>query len=106
MSDLLVLAAHNEPRALMVHDTISEIYTQQFLSVYLFKLCGPTSDLWAHNALQAETSLHTWSTVTFENGPLNQNASKQKLQKNNRHICVSCISSLASAAQITFETYN
>jgi hypothetical protein len=41
--------------------------------------------------------------------PLNQNVGKQRkkeLQKNYRNICVTCISSPANRAKITFEMYN
>jgi hypothetical protein len=61
---------------------------------------------WLTTTSKHKQVCHTWSTVTFEHRPLNQNARKQKLQKNNRNICVTRVFNLASATQITFETYN
>jgi hypothetical protein len=77
------------------------IHSRVPVSIF-FKLCRPVSEIVAQYGLQAQISL-TY-LITFECRPLNQNASK----KNNgkiTEISVTHISSLASVAQFTFETY-
>ena len=71
-----------------VHAHPSCTRTVQFC-IFL-KLYSPMSDLLAHYDRQTQV-WHFWSTVAFEHWPLNQNSSKQKLQKNNRSTRVTCL---------------
>ena len=59
--------------------------------------------MWLTTARRYKKVWCTWSTVTFQQGPLNQNGSKQKWKTN---IYVTRIFILTTSGQIRFKTWN
>ena len=95
-----------KPPSRQVHPTHNHQTLNGYFCIF-FKLCGPTSDLFAHYGPQASTSLTCLVYVTFEQGSF-----KPECQYTRNYGKITEISAslafpvLPIATQIHFETHN
>ena len=94
--------ARVKPPSRQVHPTHNHLKLYSYFRIF-FKLCVPTSDLFAHNGPQALTSLTCLVYVTFEQGRFKSECQyTRNYGENNRNICVTRIPSFANCSTDTF----